>query len=544
VLNSSLTSVGTINSGTWNGSSISTTYTDAKVTVVNGRIGAVTGLAETANSLSQFASTTSLQLATLISDETGTGNVVFSTSPILTTPNLGTPSAATLTNATGLPIGSGVSGLGANVATFLADPTSAKLAFTVSDETGSGNLVFSTSPILVTPNLGTPSAVTLTNATGLPVGTGISGLGANQTTKLAANAWSGVTAATYGGTSFVPVLTVDVYGRVTSVSNVSITGGVSSVGGASGAVSNAQLASSITSSGVLTTANVSELTNLYYTDTRARNSLSAGSGINYSSSTGVISSTVTQNNYNDASARSSVSITGSKGSYNSGTGVFSFANIANVTVSANVPGSPNIGDIWFDNATGSEYLYFDDGTSTQWVEQGASTYVTVSSGSAVTSVAGSSGVISNAMIASALTGLAVSHSTVAITGTTISTSSATGALIVSGGVGVTGNIYASGDIISPNFYSQSDLALKQNVVPIKNPLEKLMGISGVNFKWKNNKAKAVGIIAQDVEKVLPEAVSTDGQGYKVVSYDSLIPLLIESVKSLKAELDLLKNKKS
>ena len=138
----------------------------------------------------------------------------------------------------------------------------------------------------------------------------------------------------------------------------------------------------------------------------------------------------------------------------------------------------------------------------------------------------------------------VFNKTVNITSNIPSTSSSTGSLIITGGVGVTGNIYASGDVISPNFYSQSDLALKQNVVNIKNPMDKLMGISGVSFKWKNNKAKAVGIIAQDVEKVLPEAVSTDGQGFKVVSYDSLIPLLIESVKSLKAELDLLKNKKS
>jgi hypothetical protein len=136
----------------------------------------------------------------------------------------------------------------------------------------------------------------------------------------------------------------------------------------------------------------------------------------------------------------------------------------------------------------------------------------------------------------------VFNKTVNITSTSPSTSSSTGALIVAGGVGVTGNIYASGDIVSPNFYSQSDLALKQNVANIKDPMNKLMGISGVSFKWKKNKSKAVGIIAQDVEKVLPEAVSTDGQGYKVVSYDSLIPLLIESVKSLKAELDLLKKK--
>jgi hypothetical protein len=88
---------------------------------------------------------------------------------------LGTPSSANLANATGLPIATGVSGLAAGIATFLATPTSANLAAAVTNETGSGSLVFATSPTLVTPNLGTPSAATLTNATGLPIIAGTTG---------------------------------------------------------------------------------------------------------------------------------------------------------------------------------------------------------------------------------------------------------------------------------------------------------------------------------------------------------------------------------
>lgn len=83
------------------------------------------------------------------------------TSPTFTTPALGTPSSGTLTNCTGLPVSSGVSGLGTGIATFLATPTSANLAAALTDETGSGAAVFATSPVLVTPTLGAASATSI-----------------------------------------------------------------------------------------------------------------------------------------------------------------------------------------------------------------------------------------------------------------------------------------------------------------------------------------------------------------------------------------------
>lgn len=125
-------------------------------------------LALLSNNLGQFGSTTSAQLASVLSDKTGTGVNVFATSPTLVTPILGTPTSVTLTNGTGLPISTGVSGLGAGVATFLATPSSANLSSALSDKTGTGVNVFATSPTLVTPTLGVALA---TSVNGLTIST-------------------------------------------------------------------------------------------------------------------------------------------------------------------------------------------------------------------------------------------------------------------------------------------------------------------------------------------------------------------------------------
>lgn len=100
------------------------------------------------SNIGAFASTsidTSSELATLVTDETGSGALVFGTSPTLTTPLLGTPQSGSLGSCTGYTVGN-LSGLGTGVGTFLATPTSANLAAAITNETGSGLAVFGTDP--------------------------------------------------------------------------------------------------------------------------------------------------------------------------------------------------------------------------------------------------------------------------------------------------------------------------------------------------------------------------------------------------------------
>jgi hypothetical protein len=109
---------------------------------------------------------------------------------------------------------------------------------------------------------------------------------------------------------------------------------------------------------------------------------------------------------------------------------------------------------------------------------------------------------------------------------------------------VNGNLYVTQDIYA--FYTASDKNWKDNVVPIQNALDKVISISGNTFDW-NEKApqsgKDVGVIAQEIQKILPEAVSEREDGHLSVSYQKLVPLLVEAIKELKQEIDDLKKSK-
>jgi hypothetical protein len=157
------------------------------------------------------------------------------------------------------------------------------------------------------------------------------------------------------------------------------------------------------------------------------------------------------------------------------------------------------------------------------------------------------GVISgSSQVASLLPSGVVSGSLQVLGGSTIHSGSSGDYQFNSIGVGtaastVTGEIRATGDITA--FYS-SDIRLKENIQPIENALEKVNKISGNTYDWKegydeihSHNGNDVGVIAQEIEQILPQIVTNRDNGYKAVQYEKIIPLLIEAIKELSAKVN-------
>ena len=193
----------------------------ATTAYVDTQAGASDTLAEV---LANGGTATSSALAGVMSDETGSGSLAFATSPTLVTPVLGTPASGTLTNCTFPTLNQDTTGNAATVTngvyttnnlSVLAATTSAQLAGVISDETGSGALVFATSPTLVTPALGTPASGVLTNCTGTASGltAGTVTTNANLTgdvTSVGNATTLGTVAVTKGGTNITSYVVGDI----------------------------------------------------------------------------------------------------------------------------------------------------------------------------------------------------------------------------------------------------------------------------------------------------------------------------------------------
>jgi len=122
------------------------------------------------------------------------------------------------------------------------------------------------------------------------------------------------------------------------------------------------------------------------------------------------------------------------------------------------------------------------------------------------------------------------------------TNTLTGTTFLNGQVTLNGKDLEAELALGKSLPPSSDEQLKENISTIQNPIDKVNALRGVDFNWKENGKKQIGVIAQEVEKILPELVEMRPDGYKGVHYDNIIGLLIESIKEQQKQINELKEK--
>lgn len=403
--------------------------------------------------------------------------------------------------------------------------------------TGTGRMVLQTSPSLVTPALGTPTSGTLTSCTGLPLTTGVTG------TLGVANGGTGATGTPTNGQLLIGNGTTYTPATLSAGTNITITNGagtieIAATGG--GGVTSVTGTSPVNSSGGTTpaislAAAYGDTLNPYGSKT-ANHILAAPNGTagvpTFRAMVATDVPTLNQSTTGSAATLTTgrtIAITGdltyTSGSFNGSGNVTGTGTLATV--------NSNVGS--FTNAS----ITVD--------AKGRITAASSGSGGGVTSITGTAGQV----IASASTG-AITLSTPQ---TILTTSSVQfGSFGVgTAASGTSGEIRATNNITG--FYS-SDRRLKENIRAIPNALDKVMAIGGKLYDWTDEyitehggedgyfvRKADFGVIAQDVEAVLPEAVRTKEDETLAVDYEKLCALAFEAIRELKAEVDALKASK-
>jgi len=553
----------------------------------------LTGAITSVNTTTSLGSFTSAQLATALTDETGSGANVFATSPTLVTPSLGTATATSIVVGSGVTINASGINAAAGIVTassFVGDgsaltgisggSSSQFVTTSVGIHTLSNVGIGTTNPQYKTHIVGTDDILTI-ESTSTTARTTLKFLTNGNDWEIGAR---GSSNPSLPNTFYIWDNAASVYRQVIDASgnfliNTPTTTGTASqslqvnsggyfngsVGiGTTNPTSKLHVSGDVRVSGVVTATRFSG-TDLVGTtlsvsgiSTFTNGPILVGTGT--STGTALQPLQVTGGAYVSGSVGIGTTNPGEKLQVdgNIRLGVSTTSNyLAFYGTTGDGPGSYShtyIGErVWSTGTERSELLLFkgnDIDVSNGWdrIRLAASqvridTYTTATGGAPFESVATSANLINRVVVHS--TG-EVGIGTDALTGTASQKLQVTGGAYVSGGVGigttnptsklhVIGDVRVSGVVTATNFNTTSDINLKENIKPIEDSLNKVLQLNGIEFDWKYNQQPSIGVIAQEVEKVFPSIVKTAEN--KSVDYNGLIGVLIEAVKEQQKQIE-------
>jgi hypothetical protein len=197
-------------------------------------------------------------------------------------------------------------------------------------------------------------------------------------------------------------------------------------------------------------------------------------------------------------------------------------------ISDTAPSSPSAGNLWWNSNTAQLYIYYNDGDSAQWV-------------TAARGPAGPQGPAGPMGPAAILSDQTVSATTHYPTLTTVINGTATSLVVSSTKMSF---VPSTGTLTVTNFVESSSITLKENISPIENALDSILKLSGVTYDRIDSKEHEAGLIAEWTNEVLPDLVTKDSLGNIIgIKYTKLTAYLIESIKTLKQEINELRDAK-